>query len=299
MNLKQLFRKAGNKPYISLQQAIYHISDGVSIDAARNLVEYLDEPADEQSLVDLSIENNPYPPEILKVKLTNGEIVEATVYSIFRRYEDNNGEFTDANPLIYAMKNINGWHFKKDGREKIMKLMNEIAKKIKNEIGKDITIMLPSSSELNKTFAKSLQNIVPQTKIFTEMISKRNAMDVYREIVEGDINEFKKYFKNNINEKLRELKGYCEKMAKRHKGMFSYHEIPTGTKMRDLIMNSLKYEDIDMYEYSKAINNKNILIIDDSLYHGNTVKNAIKMIGDTFSPKSYTVLTMFSKSYDQ
>jgi hypoxanthine-guanine phosphoribosyltransferase len=49
-------------------------------------------------------------------------------------------------------------------------------------------------------------------------------------------------------------------------------------------------------QYMPMFNDKNILILDDSISRGATIKNACNIIKD-FSPKTITVLTMFFKKY--
>jgi hypoxanthine-guanine phosphoribosyltransferase len=56
--------------------------------------------------------------------------------------------------------------------------------------------------------------------------------------------------------------------------------------------------DIDnekIIEYSSYINDKDILILDDTIGSGNSISEATRAINDTFDPKSITVITLFSK----
>jgi len=43
------------------------------------------------------------------------------------------------------------------------------------------------------------------------------------------------------------------------------------------------------------INDKDVLIIDDAISHGNTIKDVINEIKGFYVPKSITVLTLLSK----
>ena len=47
-------------------------------------------------------------------------------------------------------------------------------------------------------------------------------------------------------------------------------------------------------KYAKEIYQHNILLLDDSISRGQTIKNACDIL-NSFQPKSITVLTMFSK----
>jgi pyrimidine operon attenuation protein/uracil phosphoribosyltransferase len=51
-------------------------------------------------------------------------------------------------------------------------------------------------------------------------------------------------------------------------------------------------------DYSTNINDKNVLIIDDSITKGQSIHNAIKAISNTYHPHSISILTMFSQLYD-
>jgi hypoxanthine-guanine phosphoribosyltransferase len=48
-------------------------------------------------------------------------------------------------------------------------------------------------------------------------------------------------------------------------------------------------------EYAPFINDKNILVLDDTIASGKTISEACKIIIESFTPKSITVITLFSK----
>ena len=47
--------------------------------------------------------------------------------------------------------------------------------------------------------------------------------------------------------------------------------------------------------YSEMINDKDILILDDTISSGKTISDSVYAINETFKPKSITVITLFSK----
>lgn len=49
----------------------------------------------------------------------------------------------------------------------------------------------------------------------------------------------------------------------------------------------------------EAINDKNILIIDDSITNGQTLREAYKIIAEGYEPKSITILTLMSPLYNK
>lgn len=309
MNLKALFQRLSIKDNTPLQQSIYQITDGIAIDKNRGVVKYLDEPADSQSKVDLSVENNPHEPEVrnLKVEIetNNGveiRIIPVTFYSIFRRFrdEDERVKESDANPLIYALKNERGWSISRSDRNKIMAILKKVAVKFKREFNGNVTIVMPSSKGLNDAFAKCMQEVAPNTKLITKMLSKRKAMEIYENVEKIGKSPFQEYYKNKkggVDEALQRLFDLCDDMSKRGEGNFTFHDIPSTGGMRDLITKTLMYTDRSFAQYAEAINGKDILLLDDSLYHGNTIRDAVELIESVFKPKSYTALTMFSRAY--
>ena len=74
---------------------------------------------------------------------------------------------------------------------------------------------------------------------------------------------------------------------------FTYKEIPTN--LRKYICNSCTIYGNDALKYSDIINDKDILILDDTISSGETISDNVKAIRDTFAPKSITVITLFSK----
>ena len=69
--------------------------------------------------------------------------------------------------------------------------------------------------------------------------------------------------------------------------------------MRKVIEHTIKISDELYGKYIDAINDKNILIIDDSLTFGNTIREACKIITEAYTPRTITVLTLFSPLYKE
>lgn len=79
---------------------------------------------------------------------------------------------------------------------------------------------------------------------------------------------------------------------------FQFHKIG-DMEMRKVIEHTIKLSDEFYGKYIDAINGKNVLVIDDSLTHGNTIREACKIIANAYTPKSITVLTLFSPLYEE
>ena len=125
------------------------------------------------------------------------------------------------------------------------------------------------------------------TKITTEEIM---------EIASTPNSPFMEYYKNDIEGALMQLKTYLDKMDNERGGYFTRHFV-TDNKMRNILTYTLKLSDDAVARYAKQIDGKDILLIDDSISRGQTIKEACKILSENYSPKSITVLTLFSKLY--
>lgn len=90
---------------------------------------------------------------------------------------------------------------------------------------------------------------------------------------------------------------FFEEMDEQRDGMFSRHLI-ADNKMRDAILDTLKITPDRYAMDSKVINGQNILLIDDTISRGQTIKRACEILNESYGPKSITVLTLLSKLYD-
>ena len=84
------------------------------------------------------------------------------------------------------------------------------------------------------------------------------------------------------------------KMKQLRNGKFTYHFLPINKPYREYITKSLACDEFSRGKYAKEIYQHNILLLDDSISRGQTIKNACDIL-NSFQPKSITVLTMFSK----
>lgn len=83
-------------------------------------------------------------------------------------------------------------------------------------------------------------------------------------------------------------------MDEKRNGTFSRHFIKDG-KMRDALLNTLKVSPDRYAKDSKIINGQDILIIDDTISRGQSIKEACRIMQESYAPKSITVLTLLSK----
>ena len=65
--------------------------------------------------------------------------------------------------------------------------------------------------------------------------------------------------------------------------------------MRDVLDSTLRLSDDRFAEFANKINGQDILIIDDTISRGQTVIEACRIMMESYSPKSITVLTLLSQ----
>lgn len=259
------------------------IKEGIDIDYDNLSVAY--NPSHQKN-IDTSIENNP----TISDEYGNG----VTVYSLLKR---KGGNVMDGNPLLYAFKNERGWHFKSDDdKYAILKQIDAIAEKFASMYPLGFTILIPSGNHLNRMIGEIVRYKGKGVVIVDDVLTKVTTEEVMDVVMEKN-SLFHQYYKNNMDMALRQLKTYLDKMDEEKNGYFTRHYV-RDSKMRDIINKTLKLSDDAVARYSKVIDGKDILLIDDSISRGQTIKEACQILLENYEPKSITVLTLFSKLYN-
>ena len=256
------------------------LNEGIDIDYENKIVKY--NPAHQKN-VDTSIECNP--------TIDDELIPGINVWSIFKR---KRSERMDGNPLVYALKGENGWNFSaEEDKAKIMEQFNKIVKKYVDTHSFDVTLVLPSTNELNMIIAKAVIDKIENVDIINDVVCKLTTGDV-EDLVMDSNSKFRKYYKGEFNDAFKRLGIYLDKMDVECKGTFKRHYIK-DTEMRDVLDFTFKKSEDKIAEYANKINDKDVLIIDDTISRGQSIKDMVKIIKNTYTPKSITVLTLFSK----
>lgn len=244
------------------------LSEGIDIDLKNKIVEFNDK---HENNVDTSTAYNP----------TEYKFKGIDVISIFKRKKSTISTDGDGNPLIYALKGLKDWKIDDKSITELFKNFISISKKIKPKY--DTIISISSSSSLNTKFLYRLNKIIKSEKQITDLFSKLPANEI---LIQGDIDPkcSDKEFKI-IQDRILEM------IIKDN--YFTYKTIPTN--LRKYIVNSSVINGDDALKYSDSINDKDILILDDTISSGETISDNVKAIRDTFAPKSITVITLFSK----
>ena len=214
------------------------------------------------------------------------------IISIFKRTKLNQykgDKDLDGNPFIYALKNKNGWRFEitqNEIRKYLNKFINNCEKLQKKY---DTIIMIPSKSKVNERFMNYLYDILKAKNKITNFFSKTK-------INTDEPESFIDYEKLKIDKKdTPYIINYIEDF------LYDLNETDKEFEAKNFDKSLLKYlkfltrnKNVD---YVEAINNKNILVLDDVYASGTTISQAVESIKQNYEPKSITVVTLLSKLF--
>jgi hypothetical protein len=256
------------------------LNEGIDFDPITKTVSY--NPSHEDN-IDTSIENNP--------TLDKSLIQGVDVWSIFKR---KRGLFGDGNPLVYALKGEEGWTFKsKEDAIAIEKQFDAIAAKFASIYQIGVTIIIPSKNPLNEHIANVVMSKSSNAQFIEGVICKMTTEEV-NDIVLDFSSKFRAVYGDNFNAAYFQLGTYLERMDEERDGVFTRHFVK-DKKMRDVLDFTLKASKDRYARFANKINGQNILLIDDTISRGQTIKEACRIMNTSYAPKSITVLTLFSK----
>lgn len=252
------------------------MNEGIDVDVNRN-VTMTDK---HENLIDTSIENNP--------TVLTDFIPNVNVWSIYKRKDD---EWNDANPLIHALKGEGG--YKLTNTVKFKNRLEFIVKKFwEQNGGMDVTIAVPSTNDLNKYFASVVARGCNNPQYIGNLLVKMSIQEV-DDLIYDKNSAFRKFYGKRFENAYAILKNYYRNMTKG----FQFHKV-YDMDMRKVIEHTIKLADEFYGEYIDAINDKNVIIVDDSIALGQSIKESCKIISECYTPKSITVLTLFSPLYE-
>lgn len=247
-------------------------------------VTFVDDSA--SNLLNTTLQDSPTVDEVMF-----GNIKLAT-YSMFKRIGNKRG---DGNPALYALKGENNWSM--TNTEEFWNRFDEIIDKFLETHSKfDTIIQLPSTNPLNTKILTHLSKKIPSVNVIDKLLHKLTTDEVMSKCdTEGSY--FAKYWQGRYQEGFDKLNGYLEKMDEKNNGIFSYHMID-DQELRKTVINTMKVLPEDAFLYVPQINGKDIILLDDSITHGQSIKSACSALLSCYTPKSISVFTMFSKLYN-
>lgn len=252
-----------------------YIVEGLNINIDDKTVSLTD---NHNSGVDFSLVNNPV---YYKHQGYN-------VISIFKRtpLTDINNTQRDGNPFIYALKNKNGWKFNITTSEitKYIRRFLSICKKIKNKY--DTIIITPSASDINEKFMNVISKQVDADKIINEYFIKLTK----EEIIDDDLIDTER-IRNDYGTSFNKVMSEIHRSFRRMKG-----EMFEAKYVNKEYLKYIKYiETNSNNDIRKYIDDKDVLLLDDTISSGETVSQCINGIISNFIPKSITIITLLSK----
>ena len=271
------------KKVLSLIERIEHkqLFEGIDFDNETLSVSY--NPSHEEN-VDTTIENNTSKDDTI--------VPGVSVWSIFKRKKGLRG---DGNPLIYALKGENGWHFRsEEDKNAIERQFDIIAEKFSTIHPIGVTIIIPSGSELNEHIAGIVMSKSKNAEVINGVICKLTTEEVDRIVLEDMNSTFRKHYGEKFNAAYQTLCGYLDEMDEKRNGAFSRHLV-LDKEMRNVLDVTLKLSTDRFAEFANKINGQDILIVDDTISRGQTIKEACNIMMESYAPKSITVLTLLSK----
>lgn len=156
-----------------------------------------------------------------------------------------------------------------------------------------VTVLIPSGNELNTRIANVTLSKSKNAKLIKGLIRKLTTIEVEDIVLEFG-SKFREHYKENFNTKYFELLDYLEVMNKERRGEFSRHLVKDA-EMRDILDTTFKLTDDHFARFAKKINGQDVLIIDDTISRGQSIREVCDIILESYSPKSITVLTLLSK----
>lgn len=272
-SLQQILKESYNKSNIN--EFDNYIVEGLNIDPISKTVSLTDS---HNKGVDFSLVNNP----------VYDKYKEYNIISIFKRtklYDIDNRQ-RDGNPFIYALKNKNGWKFKITDEEihKYIRRFLEVCKKIDSKY--DTIIITPSSSDINEKFMKVISKQVNADKIINEYFVKISVEEIIDDDL-IDLDQIQKDYPNDFNKVISEI----HRSFRRMKGK-SFEAKYVNKEYLKYIKYISSNDDENIRQY---IDDKDILLLDDTISSGETVSQCIEGIKTNFTPKSITIITLLSK----
>ncbi|GHT55954.1 hypothetical protein AGMMS49982_22420 [Bacteroidia bacterium] len=252
------------------------LKEGVDVDIQKRLV-WIN--PNHEDRVDTSITNNP---TVYKVKGHD-------VISIFNRKYFGKGR-GDGNPLVCALKGIEGWKFANPQKDLLYLIRNALQISQKIDASYDVVITVPSSNEMNNRIMGYVKQIIPHIDVIDRYFEKTS------------MEEFDEYFNWNllvkdcggnedeamriwgiINARLERSK--CKYISSKHidKRYVKYIEFVGVTTNYDILRDMVP-----------RIDGKSVLILDDTMSSGRTISQCADAILETFNPKKVTIITVLS-----
>lgn len=231
---------------------------------------------------------------------------EIQVFSILKRTPLRSlGRNIDGNPLIYALKQENHYEFKTSyDKQQFECIIQAVLKKFAEQYfakldGSQTTIVLPSGNALNSQFAMQFKAISEelghQVTPYEDALRKVSTDEIRQIVFDDPTSDFNSWIARKSKQAQKDivdlLEDYLTTMEKEHNRLFSFHYVK-DSEIRTHITKTMEIN--KRYE---NITDSNVLLIDDAISYGQSIRDACEKLCSVYNPKSIVALTLFSKAH--
>lgn len=190
----------------------------------------------------------------------------------------------------------------------IIKQIRLICKKYATTHYHDCTILIPSKGIINKNLAELVKKYSQNhCEIKSNVLEKLTTNDIFN-IAQTPGSSFYNRFRNknislekdderyqNALDDLCDILDYMDDLAG-----YENSEYRTHLNKNDVYKNAIKelFKVNPNFKNERDLfNDKDVLVIDDTISRGTSIINAVNIIREYFNPKTIAVLTLFSRKY--
>lgn len=235
-----------------------------------------------------------------KLKFQAGKI---RVFSLLQRTPMEHRHLKDGNPLVYLLKGSPKYVFKTEEDRKLVDqcidgiLGNFVDSYFSAISGKAVAVACPSGNTLNKKFAAKLEKTAKRRghklELLDGFIVKLSVSAMENILFDGEDPSFSAWLAGlparTANIKMAALENDLRRMENEHGGTFAFHFVQ-DMDTRKHITQTMALADSGFAD----VNGSNILLIDDTMTTGKTVREACETLCQGYTPKTITALTLFS-----
>lgn len=225
---------------------------------------------------------------LLKPHLVFSEPSFGKVYSLFKR--DALQEGSAENCFVQALKNENGWKFRaKTDRDDLIRRIIRSRRKLSSDF--DTLVMISSEDLLNNDIFESVRKVTKYENFIKDAFFKMEASEIYYRYYDfdkpkEDINDdftFSRIDHHIYRDLLDMMRG---------NNVFTYKK--TGPTTREYLEKYMRIPNEIDFKARHEINDKRVLVLDDTVSSGKTLSEYAFALNATFCPSSITFLTVFS-----
>ena len=173
--------------------------------------------------------------------------------------------------------------------EEIERQINAVTEKFVSLYPVGITILVPGRSHVNEYIVSVIMSRCGDVEVIEGVIRKITTEEVDDMVLYDDDCKFRQSYRGEFNAAYYELHDYLKMMNAERDGYFS-RRLVKNARMRDVLDRTLKASGEHSARFANKINGRHILVIDDTISRGQTIKEVCSIIGESYAPQSITVL---------